>query len=149
LLQLRFLWKTGYPSSCICSYFYYWFTKLLEHIALDMVNAHGKFGRDTIHNGSGRSNQISSHVVVNLLSLQAIFFCQAAYPSSWCCSYFFAGLRNCWHIHIALGMVSIHGKQVKFICQTAKPLSCSCTYFNYRFTKLLARIVLDMLNIHG
>ena len=72
--------KTGYPSSCRCSHFCHTFMNLLVRIARHMVIPHGKFGGDTIQNGSGRSNLIPSPGMANLLLLLLRFLWKDRLP---------------------------------------------------------------------
>ena len=55
LLQVRFVCKIAYLSSCCCSYFNYRFTKLLARIALEIVNIQGKFVGGTIQMKAGEA----------------------------------------------------------------------------------------------
>ena len=72
--------KTGHPSSYTCSYFYDIFTKLLVHIAIEMVNTHDKFSGGAVQNGNGRSNQIPSLGTINLLLLLLRFLWKDRLP---------------------------------------------------------------------
>jgi hypothetical protein len=45
-----------------------------------MLNAHAKFGGDTIHNESRRSNQIPSRDIANFLLLVLRFLCKHRLP---------------------------------------------------------------------
>ena len=89
--------KTGYTSSCRCSYFFHRLTKLLVLITINMVNKPGKSDGDTIQNGSQRSNQIPSPGMVNLLLLVLIFHCKDRLAIIMPFLVFFlTGLQNCW-----------------------------------------------------
>jgi hypothetical protein len=69
LLVLSFLCKDRLPIIIPLLLFLDRFTKLQVHITIGMVNTNGKFGGDTIQNGSHRSNQIPSPGLGNLLLL--------------------------------------------------------------------------------